>query len=123
MTEVPNIASKRLFYGLTLICLTHHARHVLQDFYGNMSENIAMLTLFDTHRYFHDAASSTIVVAMSIGLPLIVEPGFLEVYTFVDAGAVIVAEHGDYAGALDKLLKMTPEQWGNLAMEVRSGYD
>ena len=83
-----------------------------------MSQNIAMLTLFDTHRYFHDAASSTIVVAMSVGLPLIVEPGFLDVYTFVDAGAVVVAEDGNYAAALDKVLAMNAEQWGNLAMEV-----
>ena len=74
-----------------------------------------MLTLFDTHRYFHDAASSTIVVAMSVGLPLIVEPGFLDV---VDAGAVVVAEDGNYAAALDKVLAMNAEQWGNLAMEV-----
>lgn len=55
---------------------------------------------------------------MSTATPLIVEPGFLEVYTFVDAGAVIVAENGDYATALDKILHMSPEQWGNLAMEV-----
>lgn len=91
---------------------------IMQDFYGNMSQNIAMLTLFDTHRYYHEAASSTIIVAMSTATPLIVEPGFLDVYTFVDAGAVIVAENGDYAGAIQKMLHMSSEQWGDLAMEV-----
>ena len=90
----------------------------VQDYYGNMSQNIAMLTLFDTHRYFHDPASSTSVVAMNVVLPLSVEPGFLDVYTFVDAGAVVVAEDGNYAAALDKVLAMNAEQWGNLAMEV-----
>ena len=77
-----------------------------------------MLTLFDTERYYRDAASSTILVAMSTGTPLIVEPGFLDVYTFVNNGAVVVADNGDYASAIDKVLHMNEQEWGDLAMEV-----
>ncbi|KAK9799728.1 hypothetical protein WJX73_005028 [Symbiochloris irregularis] len=89
-----------------------------EPFYGNMSQNLAMLTLFDTKRYFHDAASSSVVVTINTGTPLIVEPGFLEVYTFVSAGSVVVAENRDYAGAIEKILNMSAAQWEELAMEM-----
>ena len=85
-----------------------------------MSQNLAMLTLFNRTRYFHEAASSSIVVAINTGTPLIVESGFSEVYTFVGPAGIVVAEDGDYAGALAKILHMTPEQLGDLAMEVSS---
>lgn len=92
---------------------------VLQDFYGNMSQNIAMMTLFDTDRYYNEAASSTTIVAMSTSTPLIVEPGFAEVYSHIGAGGFLEAKNGDYAAAIAKVLQMTAEEWENLAMEVR----
>ena len=93
--------------------------HSLQEFYGNISaNNLALMTLFDTDRYFKEAASSTIATALSTATPLIVEGGFCNVYTFVHPCSVVEVQDGDYVSAIRAVLQMNPLQWSRTVAEV-----
>ena len=52
---------------------------LVQEYYAEMHRTLAMLTLFPSDRYYTQASSSTVATAISLGLPLAVQPRFLEV--------------------------------------------
>ena len=91
---------------------------MLQDFYSEMHKSLALLTLFPGSRYYRDAASSTVATAICSQVPLIAEPEFAEVYSFIPRGALVISNTTNHAVALQKVLQMQPQDWNELAMQV-----
>ena len=79
---------------------------------------MAMLTLFFGDRYYKEVASSTVATAICAQVPLVVAPEFLEVYSFVLPGAVVVADSTSHSNALQKDLQMHSREWTELVLEV-----
>lgn len=105
-------------------CLLTPNAIALQEFYGNISSTLGVATLFiDVDRYLIEAASSTVATALSTGMPLIVEPGFLDVYVYVSARAVVVAKDRNFADAMESIMQMSQEQWSEMSMEVSCQMD
>ncbi len=91
---------------------------VIQDYYHEIHNSLAMLTIFPGDRYYKDTASSTVATAICAQVPLVVTRKFLEVYTFVLPGAVVVADSTSHAIALQQILDMPSKEWSELALEV-----
>ena len=49
---------------------------------------------------------------------MIVDDKFLEVYSFILPAAVVITHASSHAVALERMLKMTPDQWTELSSSV-----
>ena len=73
-------------------------------------------------RYYHAASSSSIATAISTEVPLIVDAQFLQVYTFVPAAAVVVADGASHAAGPQQMLRMSREKQAECSQEVQSTF-
>ena len=93
---------------------------MVQEYYASIHSTLGVLLIFPGDRYYTRASSSSIATAVSTGVPLIVEPRFLEVYDFVPAGAVVVAHASTHAVAIEHVLDMTAKEWTERSYMVSS---
>ena len=77
-----------------------------------------MMTLFPGDRYYRDAASSTVATAICAHVPMLVSRRFLDVYSFIPLGAVVVTDDTSHATAIQQILRMPSKEWVELALQV-----
>ena len=94
---------------------------MVQDYYASIHNTLGVLLIFPGNRYYTQASSSSIATAISTEVPLIVGPEFLEVYTFMPAGGVVVAPAATHAVAIEHLLNMTTKEWTEKSDMVSMG--
>ncbi len=91
---------------------------MMQEFYKQIHRTLGLLLLFPGDRYYTSASSSSIATAVSAGVPMIVDDKFLEVYTFIPPAAVVVSHASSHAVAMERMLRLTPDEWTELSNSV-----
>lgn len=65
------------------------------DFYGHMSEGLALLPAFASKDYYSEKASSSVPASIIAGVPLVAGQELLDAYTYLDKKSVWLAEEGE----------------------------
>ena len=82
-----------------------------QDYYRQIHKTLGVLVLYPGDRYYTRASSSSVATAISAGVPLVVEPRFLQVYDFMPQGPDVLAEPANHAVAIKKMLALTADEY------------
>ncbi len=91
---------------------------VLQEYYKQIHKTLGMLLLYPGDRYYLRASSSSVATSISAGVPLLVDPRFLQVYNFMPKGAVMLADPSNHAVGISKMLALTAHEYMELAAMV-----
>lgn len=65
------------------------------DFYGHMSEGMAILPAFASNDYFSEKASSSVPASIIAGVPIVASQKLLDAYTYLGENEVWFAEEGE----------------------------
>lgn len=65
------------------------------DFYGHMSEGLAILPAFASNDYYSEKASSSVPASIIAGVPLVAAQQLLDAYTYLSESEVWFAQEGE----------------------------
>ena len=94
----------------------------VQEYYRQIHQTLGVLLLYPGDRYYTRASSSSVATAISAGVPLVVDPRFLQVYDFMPKGAVMLADPTNHAVAIKKMLALTADEYRELVAMVSSRF-
>ncbi|KAG5357172.1 hypothetical protein CJU90_5996 [Yarrowia sp. C11] len=79
------------------------------DFYGHMSEGLAILPAFASDDYYSEKASSSVPASIIAGVPLVAAKKLLDAYTYLSVNEVWFAEEGETdIDAIHRLVTQIP---------------
>ncbi|KAG5366311.1 hypothetical protein CJU89_0730 [Yarrowia sp. B02] len=85
------------------------------DFYGHMSEGLAILPAFASNDYYSEKASSSVAASIIAGVPVVAGQQLLEAYTYLAENEVWVAQEGE--SDIDAIHRLVTEIPSHEALE------
>ena len=110
--EIPQNLSKHVFM---------HDHYMFPQYFSLLSQAMAILPAFATHKYFEDRASSTIATSVIAGVPLVATEELLMKYSYLEEdGAWLQQDGEEEIVTWLRVLQYSEERWNEKKRRVKA---
>jgi len=98
-----------------------HSHYMFPQYFSLLSQAMAMMPAFATHKYFEDRASSTIATSVIAGVPLVATRELLSKYRYLEEDGAWIQEEGEEEVVRWlKVMEMDKREWVRRKEKVKA---